>query len=64
MSYDDVIAKLRSVSLAGQPVRLVVARPVTEQETVDAPELNDVRILQCIPCSSVYNSILGSYMLA
>ncbi len=44
MTYDDVIAKLMSVSQAGKPVRLVVARSVdvNEQEAVVVPEINEV----------------------
>ena len=51
MASDDVITRLRSVSMAGLPIKLVIARAVEEEELgvePDAPlEINDVRI-NCI----------------
>ena len=43
MRYDDVIAKLRSVSTAGQPVKLVIARKVQEDQQGDV-EISDVHV--------------------
>ena len=46
MRYEDVVAKLRSVSQAGKSIRLVVARIVNssgEEELGVPPEINDVR---------------------
>ena len=46
MRYEDVVAKLRSVSLAGKSIRLVVARVMNsrvEEELGVPPEINDVR---------------------
>ena len=48
MRYDDVIAKLRSVSTAGYPVKLVVARKVSEEGTDDV-DINDVHVsMSCV----------------
>ena len=44
MEYDDIIAKLQTVSQAGQPIRLVIARAVSvESQSGEIPDLNDVR---------------------
>jgi len=46
MRYEDVVAKLRSVSQAGKSIRLVVARIVNgsgEEDLGVPPEINDVR---------------------
>ena len=44
MEYDDIIAKLQSVSQAGRPIRLVVARAVSvESQSGEIPDINDVR---------------------
>ena len=43
MHSDDVIAKLRSVGMAGYPVKLVVARKVREDGTDDV-NINDVNV--------------------
>ena len=41
--YEDVIGKLRSVSLAGKPIRLVVSRLMPgEEEPSMATDINDV----------------------
>lgn len=51
MPSDDVIASLKSVSMAGLPIKLVVARAVEEAESgvePDVPlEINDVRRTMC-----------------
>jgi hypothetical protein len=44
MNSDDVIGKLKAVSQAGQPVKLVVARAVDTPEPGIVPEINDVRV--------------------
>lgn len=46
MRYEDVVAKLRSVSQSGRSIRLVVARVVSgrvDEESGVLPEINDVR---------------------
>lgn len=45
MNSDDVIEKLKAVSQAGQPVKLVVARAVDSPEPGVLPEINYVRIV-------------------
>ena len=44
MPSEDVIDRLRSVSMAGQAVKLVIARTVEGEEPPEPPlEINDVR---------------------
>ena len=54
MRYDDVIGKLRSVSMAGHPVKLVIARKVQDDRQDDV-EISDVHVshLHCM-LSSIY----------
>ncbi len=44
MNSDDVISKLKAVSQAGQPVKLVVARAADSPEPEVCPEINYVRL--------------------
>lgn len=44
MESDDVINKLRAVSLAGQPVKLIVARAVDNPDSEMLLEINDVML--------------------
>lgn len=50
MDSGDVISKLKAVSQAGQPVKLVVAREVDSPEPGVLPEINDVS-RTCSYCS-------------
>lgn len=43
MNSDDVIGQLKAVSLAGQPIKLVLARAVDSPQLI-TPEFNDVSV--------------------
>ena len=45
MDSNDVIEELKTVSLAGQPIKLVVARAVDSPEPGVLPEINDVSVV-------------------
>ena len=42
MSYEDVVEKLKLVSHAGKPIRLVVSRAMSGHDVGVVPEFNDV----------------------
>ncbi len=44
MESEDIISKLRRVSQAGLPIRLVVAREVQSPEAGLPPQINDVSV--------------------
>ena len=48
MNSEDVISRLKAVSQAGQPIRLVVARAVDSPEPEVCPEINYVRESVCV----------------